>query len=111
MTLSLILACLWAVAANLIALVPSKRAHWPQAYVLIAIGIGYVVWRFSIYFVRILSMTPEEIDPDDIKEVVQDYKCTVCGAEVIMTVANVSTEKAPRHCREEMVPVWRPDSS
>jgi hypothetical protein len=77
--------------------------------VLIALAIGYVVWRFSIYFVRILSMTPEEIDPDDIKEVVQDYKCTVCGAEVIMTVANVSTEKAPRHCREEMVPVWRPD--
>ena len=77
--------------------------------VLIALVIGYVVWRFSIYFVRILSMTPEEIDPDDIKEVVQDYKCTVCGAEVIMTVANVSTEKAPRHCREEMVPVWRPD--
>lgn len=78
--------------------------------VLIAIAIGYVVWRFSIYFVRILSMSPEEIDPDDIKEVVQDYKCTVCGAEVIMTVANVSTEKAPRHCREEMVPVWRPDA-
>ncbi len=78
--------------------------------VLIALAIGYVVWRFSIYFIRILSMTPEEIDPDDIKEVIQDYKCTVCGAEVIMTVANVSTEKAPRHCREEMVPVWRPDA-
>lgn len=77
--------------------------------VLIALAIGIAVWRFSIYFIRILSMTPEEIDPDDIKEVVQDYKCTVCGAEVIMTVANVSTEKAPRHCREEMVPVWRPE--
>ena len=48
MTTSLILACLWAVAANLIALVPSKRAHWPQAYVLIAIGIpilGYVTYE------------------------------------------------------------------
>lgn len=79
--------------------------------VLIAIAIGWVVWRSSIYFVRMLSSTPEEIDPDDIKEVVQDYKCTVCGAELIMTVANVSQESAPRHCREEMVPVWRPDSS
>lgn len=76
--------------------------------VLIAIVIGYVVWRTSIYFIRILSTPPPEIDPDDIEEVVQDYKCTVCGAEVIMTVQNVSTESAPRHCREDMVPVWRP---
>lgn len=77
--------------------------------VVIAFAIGYVLWRVSIYFVRILSTPPPEIDPDDIEEVVQDFKCTVCGAEVIMTVRNTSTESAPRHCREEMVPVWRPD--
>ena len=48
MTPSLILAALWAVTANLIALVPSKRAHWPQAYALIAVGIpilGYVTYE------------------------------------------------------------------
>ncbi len=77
--------------------------------VLIAIAIGFVVWRLSIAAVRMLSTPPPEVDPDDIEETVQDYKCTVCGAEVIMTVKNVSTEAAPRHCREDMVPVWRPD--
>ena len=48
MSVSLILACLWAVAATLTAMVPSKRHHWPQAYVLIAIGIpllGYVTYE------------------------------------------------------------------
>jgi hypothetical protein len=48
MTNSLILACLWAIAANLVALVPSRHAHWPQAYVLIAVGIpilGYVTYE------------------------------------------------------------------
>jgi hypothetical protein len=45
---SLILACLWAVTATVIAMVPSRRNHWPAAYGLIAVGIpllGYVTWQ------------------------------------------------------------------
>ncbi|WP_298907509.1 DUF2484 family protein [uncultured Aliiroseovarius sp.] len=48
MTLSLILACLWAVVAQVIALTPSKDHHWRVAYVLIAVGIpllGYVLYE------------------------------------------------------------------
>jgi hypothetical protein len=45
MSLSLILASLWAVIANVLAMTPSKDLHWRNAYILIAIGIpivGYV---------------------------------------------------------------------
>lgn len=45
MSLSLILACFWAVIANVLALTPSADNHWRNAYGLIAIGIpivGYV---------------------------------------------------------------------
>ena len=48
MTLSLILACLWAVTASAIALLPSRRQHWPHAYALIAVGIpllGFVTYE------------------------------------------------------------------
>lgn len=48
MTLSLTLACFWAVIAQVIALFPSRHHHWPAAYVLIAVGIpllGYVVYQ------------------------------------------------------------------
>ncbi|WP_425072610.1 DUF2484 family protein [Sagittula sp. S175] len=48
MTLSLILACVWAVAANLAAMIPSKDHHWTRAYVLIALGIplvGFVTYQ------------------------------------------------------------------
>lgn len=41
---SLILACLWAVAATVVALLPSKASHWPQAYALIAVGIPILGW-------------------------------------------------------------------
>ncbi len=48
MSLSLILAFFWIVAANLIGMFPSKRNHWPAAYVLIAVGVplvGYVTYE------------------------------------------------------------------
>ena len=48
MSLSLILACLWALVANVLAMTPSRDFHWRNAYILIAIGIpivGYVVFQ------------------------------------------------------------------
>ena len=48
MTLSLTLAALWALAANVLAMLPSRDNHWRRAYVLIAAGIpilGYVTYE------------------------------------------------------------------
>ena len=48
MTTSLILACLWALAANLLAAMPSRDNHWRRAYGLIAVGVpllGYVTFQ------------------------------------------------------------------
>ncbi|MBE0453957.1 DUF2484 family protein [Roseovarius autotrophicus] len=48
MTGSLLVACLWAVAANLLAMLPSRDNHWSRAYGLIAIGVpilGLVTWQ------------------------------------------------------------------
>ncbi|MFP4404346.1 DUF2484 family protein [Rhodosalinus sp.] len=48
MTLSLTLACLWAIAANVAAMIPSQDRHRRRAMVLIATGIplvGYVTYE------------------------------------------------------------------
>lgn len=48
MTLSLILACVWALAANVLAMMPSRDNHWQRAYGLIAVGIpilGFVTYQ------------------------------------------------------------------
>ncbi|HBS49960.1 MAG TPA: hypothetical protein DEA05_07685 [Rhodobacteraceae bacterium] len=48
MSLSLILAALWAVVANLLAMLPSRDNHWRSAYALIALGIpllGFVTYE------------------------------------------------------------------
>jgi hypothetical protein len=41
---SLILAFLWMIAANVIAMIPSRRNHWPQAWALIAAGLPLLAW-------------------------------------------------------------------
>ena len=48
MSLSIILASLWALIANVMAMFPSRDNHWTNAYGLIAVGIpivGYVTWQ------------------------------------------------------------------
>ena len=74
---------------------------------LLAIGLGVVIWYASMYFIRTLSTPPPEVDPKDVIEADQDYRCSVCGAELTLKYVNAAEFSAPRHCREDMVPVWR----
>jgi hypothetical protein len=76
--------------------------------VVLAVALGLIIWRVSISVIRMLSTPPPEIDPADVVTVDQDYKCTICGAELTMRAINVQDEAPPRHCREDMIPVWRP---
>jgi hypothetical protein len=76
--------------------------------VILAVLLGYVIWRVSLALIRMLATPPPEIDPEDVVPVDQDYICTVCGAELTMRAVNLGQDAAPRHCREDMVPVWRP---
>jgi hypothetical protein len=77
----------------------------------IALLIGVTVWRLCLWFLRALAATPDQPDPGMVMEYVQDYRCTLCGTELTVKVASVSETAAPRHCREEMVAVWRPGGS
>jgi len=48
MNLSLILACLWASLANVLAMIPSRNNHWKRASFLVVIGVpilGYVTYQ------------------------------------------------------------------
>ena len=47
MSTALILAAVWALVANVLAMTPSRDHHWRNAYMLIAVGIpivGLVTW-------------------------------------------------------------------
>ncbi len=74
---------------------------------ILALLLGLFIWWVSMSVIRMLSTPPPEIDPTNLVTVDQDYRCTICGAELTMKAVNVEEEKPPRHCREEMEPVWR----
>jgi hypothetical protein len=76
--------------------------------ILIALFIGAVIWKGATSLIRVISTPPAEMDPDDVVQIDQDYRCTVCGAELTMRAVNLREDNPPKHCREEMVPVWRP---
>jgi hypothetical protein len=44
MTEPLVLALVWLIVANVIAMLPSRDHHWRAAYVLIAVGIPILGW-------------------------------------------------------------------
>lgn len=75
--------------------------------ILIALAIGAAIWTFSMMVLRAVVNPPPEPDPDDVVDTLRRFRCSLCGAEVTMTVTNPAEPKAPRHCREEMdeVPV------
>jgi hypothetical protein len=73
--------------------------------VLLALALGYCIWRGSTAIIRMLSTPPPQVDPGDLVAVDQDYKCTVCGAELTMNAVNAEDDAPPRHCREDMIPV------
>ena len=75
--------------------------------VIIALLIGAVIWTVLITAIRAVANPPPEIDPEDVVETRRRFRCSLCGTQVTMTIANVAEPKPPRHCREEMdeVPV------
>jgi hypothetical protein len=45
---------------------------------------------------------PEPPPPGELRRVKMMYRCSICGTEVRMTVANDQMPEAPRHCLEDM---------
>jgi hypothetical protein len=73
--------------------------------IVIGVAVALTIYVIGAGMLRKFQMAPPpEPDPDDIKPVDLHYRCIVCGAEVTMTAAQEDPE-APRHCREDMVPV------
>ena len=45
---------------------------------------------------------PEPPPPGELRKVRIQYRCSICGSEMRMTVANDEVPDPPRHCQEDM---------
>lgn len=68
--------------------------------------VAVALFAGAVWAANLIGMPPpDEPDPDAVTEVDVAYRCTVCGMRLTVTHAQADDVDAPRHCREEMVPV------
>ena len=71
--------------------------------VIIAIAAGILIFRSGLAMLRGLARpVPEPPPAGELRKVKIAYRCSICGAEVRMTVAPDEDPEPPRHCLEDM---------
>ena len=75
----------------------------PLFKVVVAVVVVVVLIRAGLALLRALATpVPEPPPPGDLRKVKLQYRCSLCGTEVRMTVATEENPDPPRHCMEEM---------
>ena len=73
--------------------------------ILIALFLGFFIFRFLKNSIGSLASIPPEIDPTDVLETSQAFICTACGTELTVNFQSVVVNEPPKHCKEEMTPI------
>jgi hypothetical protein len=69
----------------------------------LAVLLGLIILRVGLVFLRSFAQpAPAPPPPGQLRRVRITYRCTVCGTEVRMTMANEAIPDPPRHCQEDM---------
>ena len=75
----------------------------PIFKIIVAVVIAVILIRLGLAMLRALATPiPAPPAPGELRKVRLHYRCSLCGTEVRMTIANDQEPDAPRHCMEEM---------
>ena len=71
--------------------------------VLVAVAAAVIIVRVGLVFLRAFAQpVPGPPPAGELRKVKIMYRCSICGTEVRMTIANDEVPNAPRHCQEDM---------
>ena len=71
--------------------------------IIVAIAIAVILLRTGIALLRALATPiPEPPPAGELRKVKLQYRCSLCGTEVRMTVATDEQPDPPRHCMDDM---------
>ena len=63
----------------------------------------FVIWRVGVAMLRsVTTPLPEPPPAGELRKVNLRYRCSICGTEMRMTLANDELPDPPKHCQEEM---------
>ena len=68
-----------------------------------AVAVAMVLLRMGLAVLRTLATPlPEPPPAGELRKVKLQYRCSLCGTEVRMTVATNESPDPPRHCMDDM---------
>ena len=71
--------------------------------ILMAIAVAMALLRMGLAVLRTLATPlPEPPPAGELRKVKLQYRCSLCGTEVRMTVATDESPNLPRHCMDDM---------
>jgi hypothetical protein len=72
-------------------------------WVLAGILVGLIIWRVGVGMLRsVTTPLPEPPPAGELRKVNLRYRCSICGTELRLTLANDELPDPPRHCQEDM---------
>ncbi len=75
--------------------------HWLRS--IVAMAAMYLLLRLGMTVIGAFARpVPEPPPPGELHKVKLTYRCSTCGAELRMTLANDQMPAPPRHCADEM---------
>ncbi len=71
--------------------------------IIVAVAVAAILLRTGIALLRALATPiPEPPPAGELRKVKLQYRCSLCGTEVRMTVATDENPDPPRHCMDDM---------
>jgi hypothetical protein len=85
------------------AIVAIVVGDYPAVATTLAALASYALFRIGFAMVGTFARpVPEPPPPGELRRVKIQFRCSLCGTEVRMTVANDEMPDPPRHCMEDM---------
>ena len=71
--------------------------------IVLALVFAAVLWKVGIGMLRSITRPlPDPPPAGEMRRVSLRYRCSICGVELKMTLANDQEPEPPRHCQEDM---------
>ncbi len=71
--------------------------------IVLAFGVFLLIMKVGLAVLRgLANPLPEPPPAGELRKVKIMYRCSICGAEVRMTISPNEDPQAPRHCLEDM---------